>query len=199
MEKYTKGQLFLARNANKLDADTQRLMSDKSIRYTDGDFYIRREITGSANIEKLIDETNEKRVGVTNIDKNTLPNQQHLALERIAVRYAEAATGTAVQAVDSFSSVKSGVPAALLNAELKIMQDNKTLVQLPVARFFSESASEKPNGVEDTVVLNSIQLVKANKGLSIEIEYADGQSVTPGTGNDSYLEVRLMGDKTTTK
>jgi len=199
MEKYTKGQLFLARNANNLDADTQRLMSDKSIRYTDGDFYIRREITASANIEKLIDETNEKRVGVTNIDKNTLPNQQHLALERIAVRYAEAATGTAVQAVDSFSSVKSGVPAALLNAELKIMQDNKTLVQLPVARFFSESASEKPNGVEDTVVLNSIQLVKANKGLSIEIEYADGQSVTSGAGNDAYLEVRLMGDKTTTK
>jgi hypothetical protein len=199
MEKYTKGQLFLARNANKLDADTQRLMSDKSIRYTDGDFYIRREVTGSANIEKLIDETNEKRVGVTNIDKNTLPNQQHLALERIAVRYAEAATGTSVQAVDSFSSVKTGVPAALLNAELKIMQDNKTLVQLPVARFFSESASEKPNGVEDTVVLNSIQLVKANKGLSIEIEYADGQSVTPGAGNDAYLEVRLMGDKTTTK
>lgn len=199
MEKFTKGQLFLARNANKLDADTQRLMDEKSIRYTDGDFYVRRVISGSSNIQDLIDETNEKKVGVTNIDKNRLPNQQHLALEKIAVRFAETTAATPVQAVDGWSSVKTGVPAALLNAELKIMQDNKTLVQLPVARFFSEAASEKPNGVEDAVTLNSIQLIKSNQNLNIQIQYADGQSVTPGAGNDCYLEVRLMGDKTNLK
>jgi hypothetical protein len=169
------------------------------VRYTDGDFYVRRKITGSSNIENLIDETNEKKVGVTNIDKNTLPNQQHLALEKIAVRYAETAASTPIQGVSGFSTVKANVPAALINAELRIIQDGKTLVQLPMARFFSEAASQKTNGVEDIVSLNSIQLLKANVPFTIQVEYADGQSVTPGAGNDAYLEIRLMGDKTTTK
>jgi hypothetical protein len=195
----TKGQAFIAKHASKLDPTTRDLIAKREVRYTDGDFYVRRKITGSSNIENLIDETNEKKVGVTNIDKNTLPNQQHLALEKIAVRYAETAASTPIQGVSGFSTVKANVPAALINAELRIIQDGKTLVQLPMARFFSEAASQKTNGVEDIVSLNSIQLLKANVPFTIQVEYADGQSVTPGAGNDAYLEIRLMGDKTTTK
>lgn len=195
----TKGQKFIAKKAKQLDANTRDLLAKGEMRYTDGDFYHRSKISASSNIENLIESTNEKIVGVSNIDKNRLPAGENLALQHLGVRYAEAATGTDIAAVTGWTTDKASVPAALLNAELTIVQDQKTLVRLPVARFFSEAKSEKLNGVEDVCELNSIQLIKADTPITAQIEYAEGQSVAAASGNDAFIEVRFLGDKTTTK
>lgn len=197
MELVSKSQSFLAKQIDKLDPETKSAFENKQLRFTDGDKYIRRNITGSSNIENLLETTDEKRVGRSNIDKNMLESKEHLAVQFVGLRHAKHATEANPSAISTYTAVGNDVPAALKNAEILIGQEGKNLLRLPVARFFSEEKSTRLNGVEDVVELNAIQVLKARLPINIQIEYADGQAVP--TTEQHFIEVRLIGAQTIAK
>jgi len=198
MSKYTKGQQFLLDNISKFDSEIVREIQTGKIKFSEGDFYLRASIKGSSNITELVRETNERVVGIQNFDKDYLPNKENLALEKIKFSYAtttQASGITDVRNVKTWTAKMGDIPAALLNGEFYIMQEGSTLLRIPVKRFFVGDISPKTEAQEDAFLLNAIQLIKSRTPLDINIEFAGAMDNT----DNHFVEIRLIGDKTTVR
>lgn len=190
----TRGQAFLFAKSGELDAQTKIDMENGNLRFVDGDIYLRKSITGKSGIQVLLDETNIKKVGTTNFDQNKFPKGFNLVLEKIRFAYATSAVESVSK--NTYSNKLSSADKALQNAELRIKQDGKTIVNLPVARLMAEAVSTSVQGKEDCYNLDSLQLLKENSPISIEIEYPNGDTVDATAATYHNIEIRLMGTAT---
>jgi hypothetical protein len=192
---YTKAQLFLLAMVAGLDAQTQADIANRDVQFSDADMYLRSNITGGAGIKELLDATNTKQIGTSNWDKNALPASVNIALERIRVAYATTASADGITnpANLKYSTKLSDVPAALLNAELVITQNDKPIVEVPMQRFFSEAVNNRPVGTEDALILDSLRLIKENVPVGINIKFPNGLALA---GANHFVEIHLMGTQT---
>ncbi len=193
----TKAQLFLMTMIGALDAQTQADVASGKVQFVDADVYLRHNITGAAGTFDLLDENTTKTIGLTNWDGNKLAKTINMALERVRLGYATTATGgiTKPEAL-KYSNKLSDAPAALLNAELVIVQNDKPIVEIPVQRFFGESVNNRPVGAEDSVVLDSLRLIKENVPVGIQIKFPKGVALPDA---NHFVEVHLIGTQTRTR
>lgn len=189
----TRGQRFLVSKGKELDAQTQLDIQSKRLRFVDADIYLRVEVTGKAGIHVLLDETNVRKAGVTNFNQDKFPKGFNLVLEKIRFGVASDAAITNVANV-SYSNKLSLADKAIQNAEFRIKQDGKVIVNLPVARLMGEEISKSTQGQEDAFKLDSLQLLKENSPISMELEYPVGSTVDAATKH--HIEIRLMGTAT---
>jgi hypothetical protein len=195
MNESTKTQNFLFSKVGELDAQTQADIMAKNVQAFDADMYLRVDITGGSGIMELLDENTTKTTGITNWDKNKLAKTVNMALERVRVAYATTATAGGEKKPEAvkYSTVSKDVPAALMNADLIILQNDKTLAEIPMSRFFVESASNRPAGVEDAVVLDSLRLIQENQPVGIQIKFPKGVALPDA---NHFVDIRLIGQQT---
>lgn len=192
----TRGQSFLVGKAPELDAQTRLDITNKKLRFVDLDKYLRVSVTGKAGIIILLDETNIRKAGITNWNDNKLEKGINLVLEQIRFGYGKSTTNDINPAHTSFSTKLSLADIAIQNAEFRIKQDGKLIVAVPVARLMSEEVSKSIQGHEDAYKLNSLQLLKENSPVTLEIEFPAGSTVDAAPGNQHFIEIRLMGTAT---
>lgn len=185
----TREQLYFESQRERLDEESKRAIIRGEMQYTDADFYIRKAITGGTT--DLLNPSNVRKIGITNLDKNVLPDLVNLVLSGVRMAYGSHATETDAAAIN-YSNTRE-VPAVIANGELVISTDDKPIVELPAARFFNNSStgiSNQVQGHDDIVVLKSLRLIRANQPIIIQFRCAEGGTLAAGK---HYIEVRLLG------
>ena len=188
----TRAQGFFNRMAalGEVDAETTRLIRERKMTFNDADYYVRKMLN-TAGTTDILDSSNIRRAGITNLDKNQLPDNIYMVLEAVKLGWAtDAGTNPAAP---KYHSQNPGIPTPLLNGEIVIHIDDKPIIELPAGRFFNaedQGISQSIPGIYDTVFLENLKLIKHADQLKVTIRLADGLQLP--TGNH-FLEVRLIG------
>ncbi|TYB78329.1 hypothetical protein [Bizionia myxarmorum] len=176
-----------------LPLGTQDELAKGNISAQDAAVYIRKQVTAGGNTIKLIDGKTEEVVGLTNIAGNKLDDYRNLIIESISFKYATDATVTDAAAV---SYITSDVPLALRNAELVLIQGNRTPINIPIMSLISGKNSSPSSVDGDRFKLMVWALIREGQKFDLNIELPEGAAL--GTGNH-FVEVGLFGAQTALK
>jgi len=192
----SKEQRFLFAMKHKLPKQTQADLVARKVRFMDSDISHTANISEAGGIYDLLRSINDKVVGISDFDSNKLEPGVNAGIGRIKLGYGKAATaGKPTADSINYSSDISVFPVELLRAKLIVKQDNKTLCRLPVERFTHGAKSQKVQGEEDVLHLNTPILLVESKPVEIQLEFNPGAGITAGD-DTHFIQVRLMGTET---
>lgn len=206
----TRSMKFLVQMINELPEQDRKMLIDGQLKFRDFDFYVRVPVTGQGGMIVLLQPSNVYNRGVSNIDKNRLPIGTNLILSRMRIGWGTSVAGAILDPA-SVSYVSENVVAAtgigscptpLANGDIKVMVEDKPIVELPVARFLNQSRTPTGMNVGDSadfLLMEALKLVKADRAIRIELYCPTGTltgAVTsfPAVGvSATFVEVRLAG------
>ncbi|WP_053405034.1 hypothetical protein [Persicobacter sp. CCB-QB2] len=198
-QQFSRAIQFLHKRKGKLPRQTQEEFAKKSIRITDADVVHASDISNAGSVHPLLRSTNQKVVGVSDFNENTLDVGQNVAVDKIKLGYImKAKDYVGSPASVKYSSDYASFPAELLNSKFLIKQDGKTLLSLPVERFTHAAKSTKVQGEEDTYHLDTPILLIEKKIIEMVIEFNPDQAMDESVGRH-FFQVRLMGAQTMPK
>lgn len=195
----TKTQRVALAKVDDLPAEQRAAALKGRLQFINADYYIRKQVTGTT--ELLAASTVEKK-GESRWQNNQISEKDTtLYIDRIDVAY-----GTATTTVTAPGAVKYGidaavVPAGILNGELVVKIDEKTVLRCRMSRFFGEPAGTTQMSSRERhapgIMLDSPKLIKPDTKVEINFFPADGVAL-PNTVNH-FLEASLMGQMTATR
>lgn len=198
-----RGAKFLTSEAilKKLPQDVQTAMTEGTKEIVMADFYIRKKIAGFSGIVDLIKMTDQKDVGVTNLDKAYIPKGTFFALCAVGMAYAyDAQSGNAaINTPGAFrysnSEYFTTIPTKLINSEFHLLNGNKVLFRgVRTKKFFANAYAEY--GIEandeNIVILPQPKLIDHEKQVVAQLEFASSDTLT-APSNSHYIEIRLVG------
>ncbi|MCT4588358.1 MAG: hypothetical protein N4A71_11085 [Carboxylicivirga sp.] len=181
----------------KFSRQTQADFDTNKLRFLDADLLHSAEITEGGGNFDLLKSTNDKVIGISDLDGDKLEPGVNIAVDRIKFSYGKAAaSGSPTAASISYSSLVSAFPPELLRAKLAISQDRKTKLRLPVERFTQQANSPKVQGEEDVLHLGSLIFLEENKPIEIQLEFED--AINAGA-DKHFVQVRCMGTETASR
>lgn len=133
------------------------------IALTDKTIYIAKSLKGMGGIVKLIDVNTKKEVGVTNFDGNKLNVGRDYIIDGVRVKFDTAALTTKT------ATWSDALPAELLNAEIRIKQDNQLLFDMPL----SDLANFNYDDFRD---ISTSPIIRSGEEFEIELEFPQGSS-----------------------
>jgi hypothetical protein len=184
---------FLQVVGGQLDTDSRAFLGNGELAFEDAHFYVKKEITSMSGINDLVKPSDSEEVGIRSIDRARLPNLQNLILQKVIVRFATHATETDPAKLTFSSKMPSIAIGALINGEIEIAQDGKTILRLPARSFFN--AADVDNVDNEGVELKNWRLIKAERPIEIKLHCANGETALVGS-EKNHLEVVLVGTKT---
>lgn len=199
MAPLNKSQRLLLAKAPELDTDTQNKLKQGKLQIQDGDLYIRKDISGASGVTDLLLPSTQYARGVSSFQSNKLYDNINLMVDRISLAYGTGATGTAVAGV-RYSNDGQRIPAALATAEFVFILDDKPVMVTRCSRFFSDGTTTMvPTQRADNFAmpLSAPKLLKSGAALSLQIRFAEGQSLSTAVAH--LIEVSLMGAITGTR
>lgn len=192
------GLKALQRNATRFGIKTQSEINN--IEAPDYTLYVRRQITGLNGVYRLIEADNIKTKGITNIDKNRLPEGDNIAVEAIWIAEGNHATATDPKNITNYTNVASSVQAEFRHAELVITQDSKEKLRLPISSMLAPAANT--NGSKKDVAYhikdNPLVLIE-NVPFEINIEFPAAMAAFSTSTNKFHVEVELFCKRTQRK
>lgn len=151
--------------------------------------YVKDDISAKSGIHKLIETSDSKAVGTTNIDKAQLPERNFFFIE--AIRIAAGVSSNDPDGETAYSTDRTLWDKALYNAHFRISQRGKTLLELPMNIF---TGDDLPSGRglagDEAYVLKQMKHLVPQQEIGLEIEFAGSV-----TGNE-VIEVSLIGRQT---
>jgi hypothetical protein len=197
---FSAGLAALERNADKLDARTIADLRAGKIQALDSTLYKRVQITGESGIFELIEASDTKEKGITNIDGDRLPEGENFAVEAIAIRQGTHATKTDPKEIANYTSVMSSVEAEVRNAEFVILLDSKEVLRLPVSSVLNGAANSLGSNKDTAYHLkDNAFVIPSKKRIEMRIEFAAVVATASASASKFHLEVELYGKKTSTK
>lgn len=182
---------FLMALSSAFSAELHSLLRSNQAGLKPHTFYVRKNATNASSRWAVINEETTKADGISTISKTSLPKNEAVVFDRIAVGYAENAAAGQEGAVNYSTTL----PNALRNADLVITQNGREVVSVAIADLGKVTSPTNQNDYYHD--LESLQYLVDDQPMEIEIRFPNGQSITPGTaGHSCYLEVRLKGFKT---
>lgn len=175
---------------------TQQAIEQDAISFDPISYYIRAVITGAAGKVKIVGPSTLVNVGITNFPNGaTLPQYYNFCFDRIAVRYAVAASASAnAAAMTGWSSIRSAMPAALGNGELVVSSNRNSIVETPISDFTSVAAITGGGERDyDGGALEKPRFFLELIQIEVELNLSTSQ-VIPSAANNTYaVEVMFMG------
>lgn len=162
-------------------------------------YYIRFVVTGLSGRQQIVSQSTSRIVGQSNIDQGYLPQYYNFCFDRVAIRYGSSNTSAAevAQSITNYSSVASGMPAALRNGELIISSNKNVIVETPIIDF-TDQAAVTGGGTREYSggALEKPRFFEENKLIEVWLNLAVAQSI-PSTANTTFaVEVVFMGVQT---
>ncbi len=185
----------LARNSARFGNKT-REQSGNLVAY-DYTLYVRRDITVKNGVFRMIEADSIKTKGISNIDKNRLPEGDNFAIEKIWIAEGNHATTLDPKNITNYTNVMSSVQAEFRQAELVITQDTKELLRLPVSSILAGGANTtgSKKDVAYSLENNPVVLIE-NVPFEINIEFPAAQGAFSASALKFHAEVELFGKKT---
>lgn len=180
---------FLFAISNVLSANTQALLNAKKLNPRDGTLAVRQKVVAGGTVN-VLDGYNARVKGQNDFDGNKLTSDRNFIIDGLTINYGVAASATTVESVN----YTTALPAALKTANLVIKQNDDVL------RRISISAINQAKSTDDGwYYLDGFAILLEDQVTSIEIEFATGTDLVPGSGNSGYVEVLLKGFETNVK
>ncbi len=181
----------------RMDSETQNAIREGRKEFITADFYIRKKVAGFAGIIDLIQPTDDKKVGVTNLDKGKLPLQgSYMAVVCIGLSYGFSNAQIAPIASElryASSEYLNNLPVKLVNSEFKLLVQDKPLLNARTKKFFANAYADY--GVEandeNAVLLSTPKLIDSNKAIKAQLEFAEDTLGAPA--GQHFIEVRIIG------
>lgn len=148
--------------------------------------YIRSKYSAGGRTSLLTGNVTSE-VGVTNFDGNTLSSDRYVVFNGVSIRYGEGNSTDAVYNIDY--SVK--FPPVLLASQLLILQKNEVVTSLPIVDIVESRKAD-----DFYRKLGALALLEPLAPIDIAIDSPTGSSITPTTGNTSFVEISLNGFET---
>ena len=153
----------------------------------DKTFYLNLRVDGMSGINQLIDPNTKKIVGITNFDGNILNSGRDVVIDAIRVQFTT--KGQRIESADWQS--RDTLPAELQNADLRLIQTNDMLIDLPMTDVQAFKN-------EDYRPIATTPLLRAKEEFKLELEFPKGVTVPlakEGTGMFLRLEFRVTEAK----
>lgn len=192
--------MAFGRNVDKMYGKTKEDVAIGNILAVDDTLYVRKEITSSSGILKLIETQDSKTKGIRNIDRARLPQGYNFAIEGILLSQGSHATVTDPKRIANYTPVGSSFEAELRNAELVISQNTKEIVRIPVSSLV-QAAAGTAGSVKDLAYSfrDNIPVLVEQEELEINLEFAEAVATASSSTNKFHVEVQLFGKKTMRK
>lgn len=192
-EKALFDQLITLGRANPV---TQKIIDQGGISYDPISYYIRAIVTGQSGRQQIVNNSLIQINGVTNIPNGgSLPQFYNFCFDRIAVRYAVQAAGSANAAsMVGFSSIRGSMPAALGNGHLIVNSNSNKILETPISDFTSVAAITGGGERDyDGGVLEKPRFFLELINIEVEIAFATGQTMPSAANNTYAVEVMFYG------
>ena len=184
--------LFLGQMFKELKNQTISDIQSGKVGLKHETLYVKKEITAGAGIINLIDSNTLNSPGICNFDKNTLQTGRLFVFDQISIGYQyDAAVGKEGQII--YNRV---APAGLQNAILRITQNGKTIVNLPVIDLHNLAAGN--SRADQYTQLKSLELLVDDKTIEVQLVFPTGATM-PADANKHYIHVSLSGLQTVSK
>jgi hypothetical protein len=165
-----------------------------NFRLDTAELYARRDVSGTSSNYPFVDNQVEFEKGIVNFDRAKLPQNQAFIFDAISVKFGQGADGEDI--APGASAYSTDMIAALRNSDLKIMQGDRLVVQLPMASLYNPYTGQSQK--DDWYDCGKFFHLNDKESFTWDIIYPKGQSVAAfgGAGTvKSLLEVRLQGYK----
>lgn len=146
-----------------------RMARPQTTKLVDKTFYLNVRIDGMSGINQLVDANTKKLVGITNFDGNIFNSGRDVVIDSIRTLFTS--DGTSVENANWQNSER--IPAQLQNADLRLIQTNDMLIDLPM----TDTQSFKQ---EDHRPIATTPLLRAKEEFKLELEFPKGVSVPSG-------------------
>jgi hypothetical protein len=179
-------------NSDRASQGTKYRMQD--LIFSEKQYYIRFDITGAGlGKTKILDETTKKAVGVTNFNLGQLPKFTNFAWNRIAIKYADDATGAgvAIKDVKGYTSVRGSVDKSVANGELLINKNGSPIFENPISPYLHDAAPVSGSTADMSFEIDQIVTLRENELVTIELNQS---AANPATAAHTFgIEVVLIG------
>jgi hypothetical protein len=149
----------------------------------DKTIYVGFETTGKAGTMKVVDVNTKRLIGITNLDGNKLDAGRDYIIDGARILFGNDTEPIEAQNWQGGQSC----PDPLKNAEIRILQGSKVILDMPITDLIYSSDS---NGMTQFRPISTSPLLVSNKEFEIEIEFPNGQTVTSVTKSFARLEFR---------
>ena len=157
--------------------------------------YVRKNATNASSNWHVVDENTTKIEGVSSFSKTSLPKNQGVVFDKIAVGFAEGDAEGREGALD-YTSTKA--PAVLRNAVLQIRQNNREVIEIPMADLVKTISPGSPEDYYHD--LEGFNYLVDDQPMEWVVKFPQGETLAPSAaGKFNYLEIRLQGFKTSRK
>lgn len=159
------------------------------MRPTPSEAYIASKFTAGGTVH-LLSGNIAQEIGVTNFDGNKLEADRYFVADSVTVLYGEGTSSNKVYEV----KYDKELPAVLLASHLVVRQKNEVVIKLPVC---SIDNAKKTQAFYRK--LEAFALLEPNAPIEIQLETPMGASITPSSGDTSFVKVLIKGFETQLK
>ncbi|MGV1011786.1 MAG: hypothetical protein ACOYBS_05000 [Flavobacterium sp.] len=166
---------------------TNQVVGPQATKLVDKTYYLNVKVDGMSGINELVDANTKKVVGITNFDGNLLNSGRDVVIDAIRVQFTT--RGQKIESADWQS--RDTLPAELQNADLRLIQTNDMLIDLPLT-----DVQNFKN--EDYRPIATTPLLRAKEEFKLELEFPKGVTVPilkEGAGMFLRLEFRVTEAK----
>ena len=155
-------------------------ISPQPTKLVDKTFYLNLRVDGMSGINQLVDPNTKKIVGITNFDGNILNSGRDVVIDAIRLQFTT--MGDRIENANWQS--RDTLPAELQNADLRLIQSNDMLIDLPL----TDTQSFKN---EDYRPIATTPLLRAKEEFKLELEFPKGVTVPTNKGAGLFLRLEF--------
>jgi len=171
--------------------------SDMQGKLTDGNVYIRSEITGGGGIVNLIESGTLEKIGTSSFNGQKLPAGVKMAVERIRLGFCELEDNdtnkSAKPAGQAYTNKYSTVAAKLRAAHFILTKGGKKILEIPVSQFLTLDSCEGMIAEHDCYDLQAFRYLKGDELLEIQLSFPP--EVQWPAGKKYFASVELLGPR----
>lgn len=156
----------------------------QATKLVDKTFYLNIRVDGMSGINQLVDPNTKKIVGVTNFDGNILNSGRDVVIDAIRLQFTM--LGDRIENANWQS--RDTLPAELQNADLRLIQTNDMLIDLPLT-------DTQAFRNEDYRPIATTPLLRAKEEFKLELEFPKGVTVPNKVPLFLRLEFRVTEAK----
>lgn len=138
----------------------------QATKLVDKTFYLNVRVDGMSGINQLVDANTKKLVGITNFDGNILNSGRDVVIDAIRVQFTK--IGDRIENANWQS--RDTLPAELQNADLRLIQTNDMLIDLPM----TDAQSFKN---DDYRAIATTPVLRSKEEFKLELEFPKGVTV----------------------
>lgn len=152
---------------------------------TDTTLYLVHRVDGNSNIVELTTDETKKEIGVTNFDGNKLAKGRNFVMDGLKVCLSQG--GLVIKNVDWKGDARINLIPELANAELKLVQGENMLLNIPVADLFLSNDDDNFRAIGSTPVIGEETPIKWT------LTYPNGVAVPAESTHGIFMRIEARG------